>query len=70
MKTYTMSKTALVTFVVLLGFALYDLGAVTFIGESSSVSNWLANVAHISPIASFALGVVAGHLFWPLKEKK
>lgn len=70
MKSYTMGKTALVTFIVLIGFALYDLAAVTFGGVGSSVSNWLVNVAHVSPIVAFTFGAVAGHLFWPMREEK
>jgi len=62
MKNYTMNKTALITFIVLIGFALYDLGAVTFGGVGSSVSNWLTNVAQISPIVAFTFGAVAGSL--------
>lgn len=66
MKSYTMTATALVTFIVFLGFAIYDLAAVTFGGVGSSVSNWLVNVVHVSPIVAFTFGVLSGHLFWPM----
>jgi hypothetical protein len=70
MKEYTMNRTSLITFIVLIGFALYDLGSVTFGGVGSSVSNWLTNVAQVSPIVAFTFGAVSGHLFWPMKTKQ
>lgn len=69
-KKYTMSLTALVTFVLMFVLALYDFAAFTFVGEQTSVSNWLVNVAHASPPFVFMLGILAGHLFWPMKRVK
>jgi len=60
----TMSKTALITFISLIAFALFDLGMVIFGGTGSSVSNFLINVGIKSPIFCFTLGCTVGHLFY------
>lgn len=70
MKHYTMNRTGLVIFIGLLAYALYDLALVTFTGVGTSISNWLTNVAQISPVFTFTVGTIIGHLFFPMREKK
>jgi hypothetical protein len=60
----TMTTTALVTTIVVLGLGIYDLIAVTVGGDTSlSVSRFLINIGFDSPMFVFATGWVGGHVF-------
>lgn len=45
---------------------LFDIAIVALRGPSASISWTLLDMARNYPIIAFALGVVAGHVFWPL----
>ena len=75
MKTFTMSKTGLVTTIAIIAFALYDLVLVLFTGTGSSVSNFL--ISHgiaKSPLICVCFGYllchfVGGQMFEKKEEK-
>lgn len=57
--------------VLLLAFLLlgaYDAWAFFRWGRPYTLSVVLYESAHEHPIVAFGLGVLAGHLFWPVKE--
>lgn len=58
-----MTKTSIFTFTMLLLVALYDLWVVATSGMASSVSQWIADTTHISPIQAFVAGVLTAHFF-------
>ena len=61
-KSYTMSRTGLITTIAVIALMLYDLVVVLFTGTGSSVSNFLINSGVRSPVICFGLGWVAAHI--------
>jgi hypothetical protein len=47
--------------------AAFDVFANWYWGRDSTISVVTRNIAIDDPIAAFALGVVAGHIFWSLR---
>lgn len=64
MKKWEMKTTPLVVFVLIIVLGIYDLGCVVFTGTGSSVSSFLVESAHLSPVFTFMMGCIAGHLFF------
>ena len=58
-----MSKTGLVTTILIITLGIYDLVMVLFHGTGSSVSNFLSTAGIKSPVFCFSVGFVSGHLF-------
>lgn len=46
---------------------VYDAYMVTFYGVEASISKYLQNTAIDSPIFSFAMGFICGHVFGYMK---
>lgn len=68
-----MSRTGLVTTILIIVLGIYDLCMVLFHGTGSSVSNFLTNAGVKSVPFTFAVGFVCGHLFGgftPVEQKK
>lgn len=66
-----MKTTPLVTFIMLLTLSLYDLAAVLIGGTQSSVSQWLADTTHASPLQAFVCGALCCHFFgWMMVPTK
>lgn len=69
-----MTRTGLVTTILIITLAIYDLCEVLFSGTGSSVSNFLSNVGIRSQPFVFAIGFISGHLlagkFTPVPMKK
>ena len=60
---FTMNPVALVFFILVIIMGITDLGFVVFGGTSTSLSAWFA--AHgATPIVSFTLGCLSGHLLF------
>lgn len=59
---YSMTRTGLITTIIVIALMLYDLAVVLFSGEGSSVSNFLIHVGVRSPIICFGLGFLVCHL--------
>lgn len=70
MKKFEMNTTALVIFVALIILGMYDLYCVVFNGVASSISSFIVNLPFYSPIAYGVICIVAGHLLFPMREKK
>lgn len=64
----TVTKFVVVGVILLLG--IYDLVAVLWFGPSATLSRVVGIEAGYVPAVPFALGFVAGHLFWPQKTKE
>ena len=47
--------------------AAFDAGVVYVWGQEQSISRHLYNISVAYPIVPFAVGVVVGHVFWPVK---
>lgn len=62
MKVFDMSKTGLIVTIAVIGLMCYDLAAVLIGGTGSSVSNFLINTVHLSPVICFGLGWIMCHL--------
>lgn len=62
MKVFDMTRTGLIVTIAVIGLMCYDLAAVLIGGTGSSVSNFLINVVHLSPVICFGLGWVCCHL--------
>lgn len=65
-----MKPAALVTTILIIAFAVFDLALVTFGGTDSSVSRFLRTTPLKHPVISFGFGFVCGHLFGYMKEKQ
>ncbi len=61
-KRFRMSRTALVTCVLIITLGIYDLVTVAGGSVDLSVSQFLATTGFKSPFFVFALGYVSGHL--------
>lgn len=70
MVNFKMSKTALVTTILIIVLGIYDLVCVVTGGVDRSVSQFLANVGFTSPMVVFAIGFVCGHLFGYMRVVK
>lgn len=68
--TFEMSRTGVVVLSSLIGLGLYDLYCVVTSGVASSISNFVVQTGHYSPVFTFISGVVVGHLFLPMRETK
>ncbi len=58
-----MSLTALVITTVVITLGIYDLWAVTYKGVQWSISRFVQRVSFKSPVFTFMVGFVSGHLF-------
>ena len=47
---------------------LYDIIAAKTLGEGATVSVIVADASSKYPIIAFAIGVLAGHVFWEMKK--
>jgi hypothetical protein len=56
----------LMTNVVAVG--LYDVFAFWFLPTDLSVSHWIQKWLQEFPVFALAVGVVGGHLFWPIER--
>ncbi len=61
---YTMNPVALVFFIAVIILGITDLGFVVFSGTGTSLSAFLVEHGFKSPVFVFAMGAIAGHLFW------
>jgi hypothetical protein len=69
MPKYEMNRVGLVVFIGLLASALVDLGFVVFGGVNGTVSSFVVGVVGPkAPWVFFVVGVVAGHLFFPMQK--
>lgn len=58
-----MTMTALIVTIVVISLGLYDLWAVTYGGINWSISRFIQRVSFKSPVFTFMVGFVCGHLF-------
>jgi len=58
---------AVAVHVVLIGVAAWDLTAVATSHPDLSVSHLFQRWAIENPILPLALGIIVGHLFWPIR---
>ena len=58
-----------VLFIVALG-VIYDFYAIAVGGTEASISHLMKMWGHKYPIVPFAMGVLMGHFYWPIKETK
>lgn len=58
-----MKTTALVTTILVITLAIYDLVVVSFWGVEVSVSRFLQSTAFKAPFVPFGIGFICGHLF-------
>lgn len=65
-----MTKTALVTTILVITLAIYDLVVVSFWGVEVSVSRFFQNAAFEAPFVPFGIGFICGHLFGYMPPKK
>lgn len=65
-----MTRTALVTTVLIIVLGIYDLVCVTLGDTTVSVSAFLINAGVQAPAVIFAIGFVCGHLFGYMKPVK
>ncbi len=68
MKFEMKSKVGLVTFIFLLGVALYDLFLVLVFDTQSSISARMTAMGVKSPFFAMCIGVIFAH-FWPMSLK-
>ncbi len=61
-----MNPTALVVFILLIIAGFWDLYCVVRKGTASSISAWIIKTTHISPVFTFVIGVIIGHLFFSM----
>lgn len=61
--------TRLVLLVVVGGLALYDVVVIRACGPPASLSCVIHGFCRQHPVAAVALGVLIGHVFWPLLER-
>ena len=62
-----MKTTALFCTAITITLGVYDAYMVTFYGVEASISQYLQNTAIDSPIFSFAIGFICGHVFGYMK---
>ena len=62
-----MSTAGLFFFITLIVLGLFDLGCVLFKGTGSTISAFMVDAGIRSPFFVFVLGVVAGHLLFPMR---
>ena len=60
------TQAVLLTALLLLG--AYDLFAFLRWGRENTISVVLYETAQQFPVIAFGLGVLAGHVFWPIKD--
>jgi len=60
--------TRLVLTAVVTGLALYDVAIIRACGPPASLSCVIHGFCRQHPFAALALGVLIGHVFWPLAE--
>lgn len=61
-----MNPTALVVFVLFIIAGLWDLWCVVRKGTASSISAFIIRTTHLSPVITFVMGVIIGHLFFSM----
>ncbi len=61
--------TRLVLTAVVAGLAVYDVVIIRACGPPASLSFVIHDFARQHPMAALALGVLVGHVFWPLVER-
>lgn len=64
-----MKRTPLIVFILLIVAGMYDMGMVVFSGVPSSISQFIVNTTHVSPLMAFVWGTVIGHLFFGMAPK-
>jgi len=57
--------TIVIMLVFLVGLVGWDIYVVTNGSPGATISEIMLVAAKLNPIIPFALGIVAGHLFWP-----
>jgi hypothetical protein len=62
-----MKLTALFCTAVTIVLGVYDAYMVTFYGVEASISRYLQNTAIDSPVFSFSIGFICGHVFGYMK---
>jgi hypothetical protein len=53
-----------------LAVGLYDIYAFWFLPPDQSVSHWVQAWLTEFPVFALAIGVVGGHLFWPIARQQ
>lgn len=61
-----MSITRWFILLVIVGVTIFDIVALLVGGIDATISVTMYNLSRQYPIIPFALGVIAGHLFWPV----
>jgi hypothetical protein len=70
MKTYSMNRAALVVFILLIVSGLIDLGFVVFGGVNGTISAFVVGVVGVkAPWVFFCVGLICGHLLFPMRVK-
>ncbi len=59
-----MSTTALVVFIAIIAVGIYDLAIIVIKGRASTVSDFVLKTTKISPVFTFVMGCIVGHLFF------
>lgn len=62
-----MTKTATIVTVSVIILGIYDLWILTFGGVDDSISKFMQNTAFKSPVISFTVGFICGHIFGYMK---
>lgn len=66
----TRVATQIILLVVAALLGIYDVWAISTSGYDASISVIIVDWSRQLPILPFAIGVLAGHLFWPQIDKE
>jgi len=66
---YEMNKVGLFIFILCIAAGITDLGMVVFGGVNGSISSYVVSIiGPQAPVVVFVTGLVAGHLFFPMRQ--